>query len=66
MCVVQCKPSHLAEVDISRYCMTYLLSKKSEVLDKFKEFKVAIEKETGMNILRPSEMTEMVNICLRN
>ena len=58
MCVVQCKPSHLAEVvtslhllhDYSRYCKSYFLRKKSEALDEFKEFKVAVEKETGMNI----------------
>ena len=34
----------------SRYCKTYFLRKKSEALEKFKEFKVAVEKETGMTI----------------
>ena len=36
--------------DHSRYCKTYFLRKKSEALEKFKEFKVAVEKETGMTI----------------
>ena len=36
--------------DYSRYCKTYFLRKKSEALEKFKEFKVAVEKETGMSI----------------
>ena len=36
--------------DYSRYHKTYFLRKKSEALEKFKEFKVAIEKETGMSI----------------
>ena len=36
--------------DHSRYCRTYFLKKKSEALQKFKEFKVAVKKETGMNI----------------
>ena len=57
MRVVQCKPSHLAEVVTSlhllmfysRYWKTYFLRKKSEDVDKFKEFKVAVEK-IGMNI----------------
>ena len=34
----------------SHYCRTYFLRKKSEALEKCKEFKVAVEKETGMNI----------------
>ena len=36
--------------DHSCYCKTYFLRKKSEALEKFKEFKVAVEKETGMTI----------------
>ena len=48
--------------DYSRYCKTYFLRKKSEAL---KEFKVAIEKETGMNI-KALRSDRAVNICLRN
>ena len=36
--------------DYSRYCKTYFLKKKSEALQKFKDFKVAVEKELGMNV----------------
>ena len=36
--------------DYSRYCKIYFLRKKSEALEKFKEFKVAVEKETGLNV----------------
>ena len=36
--------------DYSDYCKTSHLRKKSGALDKFQEFKVAVKKETGMNI----------------
>ena len=36
--------------DYSHYCKTYFLKKKSEALEKFKEFKVTVEKELSMNI----------------
>ena len=36
--------------DYSRYCKIYFLRKKSEALEKFKEFKVAVEKETSLNV----------------
>ena len=66
MCVVQCKPSHFAVItftdDYSRYCKTYFLRKKSEALENFKESKVAVEKETGLNV----KALRVVNICLRN
>ena len=35
--------------DYSCYSKTYFLRKKSKALDKFKEFKVVVEKETSMN-----------------
>ena len=34
--------------DYSRYCKTYFLRKKSEALEKFKEFKASVETELGM------------------
>ena len=36
--------------DYSRYCKTYFLKKKSEALEKFKEFKEAAENESGLKI----------------
>ena len=36
--------------DYSRYCSTYFLKSKSEALEKFKEFKVSVETESGMKI----------------
>ena len=36
--------------DYSCYSMTYFLKKKSEALEKFKEFKEAAENETGVKI----------------
>ena len=36
--------------DYSRYSMTYFLKKKSEALEKFKEFKETAENETGVKI----------------
>ena len=36
--------------DYSRYCKTYFLKRKSEALEKFKEFKRAVENETGLKI----------------
>lgn len=36
--------------DYSRYSMTYFLKKKSEALEKFKEFKETAENETGIKI----------------
>ena len=36
--------------DYSRYCKTYFLKKKSDALQKFKEFKVASENEAGINV----------------
>ena len=36
--------------DYSRYCKTYFLRKKSEALEKFKEFKASVETELGMKI----------------
>ena len=32
------------------YCRTYFLKSKAEALEKFKEFKVSIETESGMKI----------------
>ena len=36
--------------DYSRYCYTYFLKKKSEALEKFKEFKASVENEFKMKI----------------
>ena len=36
--------------DYSRCCKVYFLKRKSEALEKFKEFKVAVENESGMKI----------------
>ena len=36
--------------DYSRYGYVYLMKKKSEVLDKFKEFKAESEKQLGRHI----------------
>ena len=36
--------------DYSRCCKVYFLKRKSEAFEKFKEFKVAVENESGMKI----------------
>jgi len=36
--------------DYSRYCRTYFLKRKSEVFEKFKEFKASVETKSGMKI----------------
>ena len=36
--------------DYSRYCKTYFLRRKSEALEKFKEFKASVETESTMKI----------------
>ena len=36
--------------DYSRCCKTYFIKRKSEALEKFKEFKLAVENESGMKI----------------
>ena len=36
--------------DYSRYCKIYLLKKKSEALEKFKEYKASVENEFEMKI----------------
>ena len=47
--------SHSEEVDTftddySRCCKTYFIKRKSEALEKFKEFKLALQNESGMKI----------------
>lgn len=36
--------------DFSRKCWIYFLKAKNETIDKFKEFKVSIENQTGKRI----------------
>ena len=52
--------------DYSRYRYVYLMKKKFEVLDKFKEFKVELEKQLGRHIksLRSDRGSEYMSIEL--
>ena len=50
--------------DYSRCCNAYFMKENSEALSKFKEFKAAVEKESGQSI--KALRAEVVNTCQEN